>query len=97
MRPRIFRSRTEMRAKSVRNTASTAAMLVRAETICITQSGAPARGESKCCFARTKIWSITSVTADEESGRTFFNQERTPRAESAVEPPLHSIDEVQDE
>src|SRR5438270_12806983 len=77
MRPRIFRSKTEMRAKSVRKTASSAAMLMRAEMICITQSDAPARGESKCCFARTKIWSITSVIVDEESGRTFFYQERT--------------------
>ena len=53
--PRIFRSSTDMSAKSVRNTASSATMLIRLEAIWMTQSGAPASQESSHCFPCTKI------------------------------------------
>src|SRR5204863_9019776 len=77
MRPRIFRSSTEIAAKSVRKTPSKAAMLIRLETIAFSQSGRPESRDKIQCFALIKIWSSESLKVDEEKGGWLFNQERT--------------------
>src|SRR6476646_9922526 len=55
IRPKIFRSSTDISAKSVRNTASNAPMLSRLDVIWMIQSGAAAIQESSHRFPCTKI------------------------------------------
>jgi len=66
MRPKIFRSRTEMRAKMVRKTPSNALILIRIDTMVVTQSGVPESNDRIHCFALTKIWSSDWLTLEKE-------------------------------
>src|SRR3954471_18242909 len=75
MRPRILRSRTEIRANNAGNTISSAVMLISADTLCASHAGAPDRCASKSSFARSKIGSSPSPgIPDEESDGAIFKQ-----------------------
>src|SRR5207248_11318408 len=85
MRPRIFRSRTEIAAKRVRKTPSKAPMLMRLEMMGAAQSGRPESRDKIQCFALIKIWSSESLKSMKKSGGRLFNQGRSecaaPRSE----------------
>jgi hypothetical protein len=56
-----------MSAKSVRNTASIAKILIKLDTTWTIQVGNPVSQESSHCFALRKTWSIDLLIPDEEN------------------------------